>query len=205
MPRNPDLVAQELAAHGCELPAENSNGLAYYLWPDEGIVAALCGRGVLSHVRGVRERYDEVLVALTTYRILSNAYGHTRRDSWESKLNWSSTIFSWLRVDDFYGWQDAEAGWVGTVAYHFDSAFQRGEWEHWQWSYSNTVIARDRFTDFINIGQRRLQEARSAFAPAYASHTVAIADQLERLVSLRQQGHVSEQEFEQAKRKLLYG
>ncbi len=69
MPRSPDLVARELAAHGCELPQENLDGLASRLFPDETVMAALLGAGAVVSDGGVETKHDELLLVVTSCRV----------------------------------------------------------------------------------------------------------------------------------------
>ncbi|GEM_PF-6056551 len=147
MPRDPSLVTKELISFGCELPQANLDGLAFLLMPDEVILAALLGRGERSEPKSgypgekIYRKYDEILLLLTDWRILERSSQH-----------WSML---WQRIEEFTGWESEGNLWINAnLGYGVEISVR----EHY-WRYPSTVIDYERFKDFINVGQERIQRA----------------------------------------------
>jgi len=73
------------------------------------------------------------------------------------------------------------------------------------WAYPKDAVDHERFTNFIDLAHRQIEAVAFSSPGVQASAGAGIADQLERVVALRQLGHISEQELEQAKRRILFG
>lgn len=159
MPRDPGLVTAELASFACGLPQENLDGLAFLLMPDEVIRIAVLGRGERSQDKGsgygeekIYQKYDEVLLLLTDWRILERSYQHDRNGRWQRRTSWSML---WQRIEEFSGWENEGTRWINAYLGYSADVYVRNHF----WRYPSAVIDDKHFRDFINVGQERVQRA----------------------------------------------
>lgn len=190
MPRDKHLVAHELQELGWELPEPVLDNLALGLMPDEVILEALLGAGAYS-VGGNFESYDGALLILTGWRVLFRGYGKWQLKA-SSELYWQAiNAFSWFAVQE----RDKNIHQFTISPGPYTLNFR----------YVDSVISRERVVRFMNVAQRRMQAVKFLSALSFPFSVLSVAETLEHLVALKQQGHISEQEFEQAKQKVLYG
>lgn len=202
MPRDAKLVGEELSRLNCEVPTANIAELgSFYLMPDETITAALLGRG--KHFQSSRDEiflplhlyhapfeYDEILLMSTRWRIMAMHYKYNRDRSWKLVGDWNGF---WRNIGKCSGWENQREKEIRIhVTPHV-------------WVYQGGCIARDRLDEFLNTAQRKLQAVEFVSGQSYSPVSSNVVDALERLAALRQQGHLSEEEFLKAKERLLFG
>lgn len=185
MARPEQEVAKELERFGCLLSHDRVSAIASELSPGESIVDALAKKD------GWFQQLDTCVVVTSRQIMTDMEKNRFHRIYWQdvAKIETqagSGDIYPSLRVQGY--------GNSSLTAY-FTDKFMKSE----------------QFRAFYSDLFERLTNHKSPAAPSgRAGQTAApssdsLIDKLERLAELRERGHISKEEFEQAKRKLLQG
>jgi len=196
VPRDQTNVLDELRNCECEAPIEYVGALAEQLLDNESIADAVFGR--------MHSPTQHVLLVLTQSRLLglhkwTGGIGPGGRP-WPRQLYWSDVAkidvnmradVSGVGVRGYFGFNTP--GWLFHAAGYGSTG--------WIGGYFNPdSIAEPSFRRLVEHAQAHLLAAKSGNQPIPPN---GLADELERLATLRAQGLLTEEEYQAAKRKVL--
>jgi hypothetical protein len=193
VPRSQDAVAGELANLGCKATDLQARALAQQLADDEAVIAALAGYGQRSELGPFG--YCDCLLAVTPARAIQI---DTSRGGWFSSPKFLECSFVYLAdvievSYEFHG----EASDILTPGYGVYVRAPRTVVRTFRRAATGEQMRS--LVEFVRIRVAALQD------PAVQDHPTSFVDELERLGGLKERGLLSDEEFEQAKNRLLLG
>lgn len=188
MARPEQEVAEELSRLNCRVDKQQLKALAQALTTGEAVLDAVSGRGEPN----VEPRSSRVALVVTASEILQVSLD----DRWSEgsivrRLYWPDVA----RLDTpLYNNHSFETG-IELTGYSSTG--------HVCVSYDKRACPADEFAAFVQRLQERVAAVKSASNASVAKTGDALVAQLERLANLRERGHISNEEFELAKKRLL--
>lgn len=180
MARPENEVADELARLNCRVDEQQLKALAQALVSGESVLDAFAvGKTVnYGYARALVVTSTEILFVTHEPGLFSAGNTAVYRMYWQDVASLSDDSRGWLRLGG-YGGSAIQAGFTGDE--RRSEAFKR----------------------FVQRLQDRVAALKSSSnaGPARASDTLTA--QLERLANLRERGHISDEEFDLAKKRLL--